>query len=96
MNGCYNREPFKRTLRVQDGWMEFGATRKPVIRSIPFRMSEQCEYTTSDLGAADPGCKGCRWQRQSSHEMQQMRGGVRRAGNADGPQLRDGPTAQVP
>jgi hypothetical protein len=64
VHGCFNRESFKPVLRVQDGWMEFGSTRKPVIRSIPFRMTGECQYTHTELGQADAKCIGCNWRHQ--------------------------------
>lgn len=51
--GCYNRKPFEKIVRVQDGWFN-EVTRR--IKSIPFRMSEQCEY---DLKTTDERCKDC-------------------------------------
>lgn len=53
--GCHNRKPFEKVVRVQDGWFN-EVTRR--MKSIPFRMSEQCEY---DLKKTDERCKECNW-----------------------------------
>lgn len=59
--GCHNREPYKPSLVVQDGWFHRpGAdTRLPRMVVIPFRNRPDCVYTTSDLGRTDPRCSGC-------------------------------------
>lgn len=57
-NGCYDRQPFKTTLNVQDGWLENGAQR---IKEIPFRNSMDCQYSKS---TADKRCEGCKWNQQ--------------------------------
>lgn len=54
---CHNRQPFKRTLSVQDGYKPDG-TRNMV--GVPFRMSPHCEYTTTELGQVDERCGDCR------------------------------------
>lgn len=58
MYGCYNRAEFKREVIVQEGstdgkWKQI---------TIPFVMSETCQYTLSNLGKVDPKCNGCRWK----------------------------------
>ena len=67
-NGCFNRPPFKQERLVQDGWHEVRSprgymTREPVMVTIPFRMSPDCEYSLTDLGKADSGCDGCKHRR---------------------------------
>lgn len=58
--GCHNRKPFKQFLKVQDGWHESG-NRK--MKTIPFRMSHECEY---DLKTTDERCKDCGHSRTST------------------------------
>jgi hypothetical protein len=64
LNACHNRASFRETLRIQDGWQESGPSRVPVMKTIPFRMSPDCQYTRDPmgLGSKDPGCTGCRWK----------------------------------
>lgn len=57
--GCYNRKPYKPTLWVQNGWFSTGAR---VMVEVPFVMSKECQYTTTELGQKDSGCIGCEWQ----------------------------------
>lgn len=47
--GCYNRAPYKMTVQGKDG-------------SWPFRMRQDCSYTTTELGQADPRCSDCRYR----------------------------------
>jgi hypothetical protein len=54
---CHNRQPFKRTLTVQDGYKDDG-TRNMV--DVPFTMSPLCDYTTSELGKVDVRCAACK------------------------------------
>lgn len=63
MNGCHNRAPLSPALSVQDGWTVSDSqdTRQPRMISIPFRMSQRCEYALSDLGKKDAACVGCKW-----------------------------------
>lgn len=68
--GCYNREPFKPLVTVQDGYYEardgFGnPVRSPKYREIPFRNRADCSYTHTELGQADPRCAGCSWRVQA-------------------------------
>lgn len=56
MNGCHNREPFRESLVVQDGWNVDGTRHTKVI---PFVMSEDCQH---DRRATDKGCDGCKWR----------------------------------
>lgn len=51
--GCYNRSEFKKYLLVQDGWID---EVKRCMKSIPFTMSQKCEY---DLNTTDKRCKDC-------------------------------------
>lgn len=48
--GCHNRRPYLLINKVPGG------------QAIPFRNSNDCQYTTSDLGQADPKCNGCKWR----------------------------------
>jgi hypothetical protein len=62
--GCFNREPFKQVTAVLDGVsvLQFGDSFivRPELRTIPFRMSPDCQYTHTTLGQADTGCIGCK------------------------------------
>jgi hypothetical protein len=58
-HGCFNRAPFASSVPVQDGWYMDGYTRTPRMVPMPFRMSPTCNYTHTDLGAADKRCTGC-------------------------------------
>lgn len=65
--GCHNRAPFKQTLVVQDGYHDMrdghgNPCRVPKYKDIAFRNSEECSYTSTDLGQADPRCVGCSWR----------------------------------
>jgi len=55
-HSCHNREPFKQSLRVQDGWLG-GALRN--MKQIQFRMSNECEWSKEH---DDDKCTGCRWK----------------------------------
>jgi len=59
--GCFNREPFKETMRVQDGWIwkDNRHTRIPKMVSLKFSMSKKCEYQKDDK-YNDQGCVGCK------------------------------------
>ncbi len=59
--GCYNRQPFAPHQRVQDGYIETSSGRIDRIVDMPHAMTKDCQYTHSDLGQADAGCKGCTW-----------------------------------
>jgi hypothetical protein len=60
--GCHNRAPYMRTIAAQDGWYMDGHTRTPRMVPMPFRMSQTCNYTTTELGRADTRCTGCTWR----------------------------------
>lgn len=62
--GCHNRAPYTRSLPAQEGWYMDGYTRTPRMAAMPFRMSTDCNYTTTELGQADKGCDGCTWRKQ--------------------------------
>lgn len=74
LHSCHNRPPFRDTQRVQDGWIDSGPSRVPVMRAIPFRMTPECVYGNDrsedarrgGLGAFDPGCDGCRWKKEAT------------------------------
>lgn len=59
MNGCFNRAPFKESMKVQDGWIDYGNSRMPRMIDVPFRMSKDCEYQKHDK-YNDPNCVGCK------------------------------------
>jgi hypothetical protein len=61
-NGCFNRAPFARHVRMQDGWAESGPSRSPVMREVPFVMEKDCRYTHTTLGQQDEKCQGCKWR----------------------------------
>lgn len=63
--GCHNRAAYAATLPAQSGWYMDGYTRTPRMVAMPFRMSTDCNYTTTDLGQADKGCLGCSWRKAS-------------------------------
>lgn len=62
--GCHNRAPFRPRVMVQDGWWNDGVARTGKITQVPFRMSEECQYTKTELGRADERCAGCKWKQQ--------------------------------
>jgi hypothetical protein len=47
---------------VQDGWWTDGAARTGKMKQVPFRMSEECQYTKTELGRDDERCAGCKWK----------------------------------
>lgn len=63
LNGCHNRQPYRSTIPMQDGWYMDGHSRSPKMLSVPFRMNPECVYTTSELGQADAKCSGCKWKK---------------------------------
>lgn len=70
LNGCHNREPFRESLEVQDGWrsVEIGleTVRVPRMKVIEFRNSKDCRYSKDN---DDPRCTGCKWnQWGKNHE----------------------------
>lgn len=52
-NGCFDRPPYKQTTELRD---HHGR----LVASWPFRMAEACQYTHTELGAADQRCEGCK------------------------------------
>lgn len=60
---CHNRDPFNKHFEVQDGWTD---DNKRNMKWIPFRMSNECEWSKEH---EDDKCDGCRWK--------QSNGGVR-------------------
>ena len=56
---CKDRAPFAESVEMIDGWENAWL---PHRIDVPFRMSPDCEYSKSDLGAADKQCEGCRWR----------------------------------
>lgn len=63
-NGCHNRAPYRPHIKVADGHWDDGVQRIPKLTQIPFRMTRECQYTLSDLGAKDAGCTGCKWKQK--------------------------------
>lgn len=61
MYACKNRAPLEQSAQAQDGWID-GWIRNMV--EVPFRMSTDCNYTTTELGEKDKGCDGCVWKAQ--------------------------------
>lgn len=63
---CHNRQPFRTTMRVQDGWVVINirglATRVPRMVDISFTGTPDCMYTSSPQGLVDPKCEGCKWK----------------------------------
>lgn len=64
-NGCHNRRPYRSSYLAQNGNIEAGDRLIPVFENVDFRMSEQCNYTKTDLGKADKKCHGCKWRQES-------------------------------
>ena len=62
--GCFNRQPFKKSLVVPDGHLMDGVTRVQKMKTIPFTMSMQCEYARDPMGYGqrDERCAGCKWR----------------------------------
>lgn len=59
--GCYNRNPFAKTVTVQDGWRKVDGVRHMV--RIENQMKKDCQYTHTELGKTDQGCAGCAWRK---------------------------------
>lgn len=55
VNGCHNRQPYKPMVELRD-------LDGRVVTAFPFRMRSDCAYTHSELGQADPRCRGCSWR----------------------------------
>lgn len=73
VNGCHNREPYKQSMIVQDGWLDqpintSHTTRIPLMVASPFRMAMDCQYTKTELGQADKRCAGCKWRADAGAE----------------------------
>lgn len=60
--GCFNRPAFKKLYKGQNGWMNG----KQVEMYIVFNMTQDCQYTHTDLGQADNRCKGCKWRKNGN------------------------------
>ena len=61
--GCFNRREFDQIVAVQDGWYQnfmSGWTREASMKSVPFTMARDCQYTKTALGQADSKCQGCK------------------------------------
>lgn len=59
---CFDRLPFRTSLKVQDGYWDDGLQRIPKLTSVPFRMEFSCQYRHTELGKADARCEGCTWK----------------------------------
>lgn len=46
--GCHNRAPFKQICTAKDG------------TTWPFRQSQDCQYSSTELGQQDSRCDGCK------------------------------------
>jgi hypothetical protein len=57
--GCFNRAPFRPTVRVQQGYTQDGRRK---MELIPFVNSMDCQYRLSELSKQDSGCDGCKWR----------------------------------
>jgi hypothetical protein len=57
--GCFDRAPFRPTVRVQQGWTADGRRK---MEFIPFAMTTDCQYRHTELGQRDSGCDGCKWR----------------------------------
>ena len=55
VNGCHNRPPYKPVVELRD-------LDGRLVTAFPFRMRQDCAYTHTDLGRADPRCRGCSWR----------------------------------
>jgi hypothetical protein len=62
MYGCFNRQPFKEVMWVQDGWINERNTRHPAMKLTPFRNNSECQYRHTELGKTDKDCDGCKWR----------------------------------
>lgn len=60
---CNNRKPFRDHVVLQAPTVEDGKVVATTI-SFPFRMRQDCSYTTTELGQADERCVGCSWRYQ--------------------------------
>jgi hypothetical protein len=54
--GCKDKPLTQPITEVQDGWYASGPRRKV---EVPFRMSTDCNYQTTELGKSDKGCTDC-------------------------------------
>lgn len=64
---CWNRPPFKKYVKVRDGWKTVGVRglmiTVPIFKVIPNRMSKEC-MQWSEGGSAlieNWDCSGCMW-----------------------------------
>lgn len=58
---CHNREPFRQTVELQSPTVVDGQV-VATTTTFPFRMRQDCSYTTTELGQADERCVGCHWR----------------------------------
>lgn len=58
-NACNNRQPFKTSTVVQDGWYMDGVTRCPRMVKVKDAMSKDCQYSKE---TPDERCVGCKWR----------------------------------
>jgi hypothetical protein len=68
--GCYNRDDFKSSLKVQTGWkcvyVDGSYTRIPVFRDAPNRMTTDCQYSRDTV---DTECEGCKRNQRNAVEV---------------------------
>lgn len=54
--GCFNLNPCKDTIYIQDGWTEDG--RRNMVE-MPFNSSRNCKYAEHGYAKDDVRCTGC-------------------------------------
>lgn len=67
--GCHSRKPFKEVVETvsveplpMGGALDLQFSAGVVHRTWPNRFAQDCQYTKTALGKADPGCVGCKWR----------------------------------
>lgn len=70
---CYNRLPFKRSLEVQDGYVEFAQkvngnkVRMPRMVTVPWAFTDECNASKSgEAQRLNMRCGGCTWELKRS------------------------------
>jgi hypothetical protein len=57
---CNNRPDYELTMMVQYGYTKTdGSSRVDKMVEIPFTMSQDCQFTKTELGKTDPKCNNC-------------------------------------
>jgi len=69
--GCYNRRGFEENVEtvsvepiLTPACGGFLHTPKVVSRTWPNRFAQDCQYTSTALGQADPKCAGCKHRKE--------------------------------